>query len=292
MKRFSLILLALMMLFALALGACGDDDDDNDDNDVADDDDATDDDDVTDDDVADDDVTDDDVTDDDVADDDVTDDDVTDDDVTDDDVTDDDVTDDDDDDDFSDNFESYTIGSPPSAPWEADLTDCTANVVALTKDGSGKGVELNDPSDSAVGGIGVDLSSLPFFNTATFTLSWDWLWESGDGMSMQVLVDDTGTYYQQLAVDFYVDHIEAFYSGGWLTCATGTNYDQWYHFDVVINPVAETFTVYIDGTESSCSGLAFYYQGYSYGIQGMQFLMYSDVNGGSTLLDNVEVSEN
>jgi len=49
--------------------------------------------------------------------------------------------------------------------------------------------------------------------------------------------------------------------------------------------------VYIDGVESDCSGLGFYYAGYGYGLDSLFALMYSDMIG-VTQWDNVVVSEN
>jgi hypothetical protein len=50
-------------------------------------------------------------------------------------------------------------------------------------------------------------------------------------------------------------------TGGWQTCRNSFSIDQWYFIDIRTNPVSATYTVYIDGANSTCNNLAMFNNG-------------------------------
>jgi len=282
-RKWSLIILALLVACGMLFINCSSGGDDDDDNDTADDDFG--DDDAVDDDVADDDVVDDDTADDDVVDDDTADDDTADDDTADDDTADDDTTPEYD---YFEDFESYTVDDPPGGGWDVSglAGGATATIMTLAKDGVGQGLKLSD-INSAAGGAVISPVANTLFATP-FQIDWDWYWVSGDGMALQIIPAEGATLAWTLSVDFYMGHVEAVTSAGggtWVTCVASVDFGQWYKFSAVVDPVAKTYSVLIDGAATDCTDLDFLEM--TAAPDKLAFTMYTDVNGGETHVDNL-----
>ncbi len=280
-KRWLLLSLMLALLMPLLLGLYGcddDDDDDNDDDDI--DDDIGDDDD--DDDTGDDD---DDTGDDDTGDDDTGDDDTGDDDTGDDDTGDDDTGDDDTVPTWTEDWEDDTVGSPPGAPWETIFNyGATANILQLPKDGAGKVIELVDDSADANGQVKAELDDQ--YMTGEFVVAWEWLWESGEGNGFHLMVE---TGQDPAQVDFYGNHIEAWdqTTEDWIGCIASVDLDTWYSMEMYVNADHTTFDVYVDGVLGDCDDLGMI--GAPITPFGVKMIMYSGLEGGTVLVDNIAV---
>ncbi|MDP8254947.1 MAG: hypothetical protein P9M14_04300 [Candidatus Alcyoniella australis] len=240
MKRYTMLIFALMLTLAMvlslaAISACGGDDDDDDDDDLVDDDD------------------------DDLVDDD----------------DDDDIDDDDDDDDddlpfWEVDFDSYTVGALP-APWVVTVTNATIDVSALSKAASGNAMHIVDTSTAdGDGGAATHPLSNPEL-AAAFNLEYEMAMTAGNAMGFGMYMTDT-TYgdLDYFYVDYEVGKLTSLgedNGGAYQDCAT-FDQTQFHVVTLEINPVARTYSVLLDGAATSCTGKQF-----------LDFSPYSVTNG-------------
>jgi hypothetical protein len=279
-NRFIVFMIIGLFIFTAGCG-CGDDDDDSGDDDASDDD-------TLDDDTADDDVDDDadDSAGDDTADDDTAGDDTVADDTTDDDTSTDDTTDDDAEDVFySETFESYT---PPflTGDWETDIVGGTVSIVSL-KAASGQVLQIIDADGSGDYAYALmEFEDASELNGDPYRFRFDY--RASEGLLALELLQYFGT--PEIVVKLPVNGTAVSAetpSKAPLDCGYTMDDDTWYKIELLIDPDTREFSLAINDTVTSCSGIGFL-QTYVDDTTEFMFIGFSTAGvGGEGQIDNI-----
>ncbi|MBZ0272714.1 chitobiase/beta-hexosaminidase C-terminal domain-containing protein [bacterium] len=171
---------------------------------------------------------------------------------------------------YYDNFESWTIGSVPGAPWSFSNDPWNGTfprVWPLFTPPGGSILQILDDNLS-FDGIRETWASLYFEEPAPLPDTY------GVQVSMRIRADTHGgfgTYYTEdgishpwrMMVFFRDGDIKAYDHslGAWVTCLAGIAYDEWYAIDVMVDRVNASYEVKVDQAATACVNLETYYEG-------------------------------
>ncbi len=169
--------------------------------------------------------------------------------------------DDDDDNDASDDddqgplweedWESYEVGEFAAAgSWIVGDFDGTAEIVLLTKSGSGKALYLHVPHEWD--NISVYNVSIPFPGDVPFTFSWDWYFESGQEMTVIIARDEpTQDDHHNFSQHIIISVLDGSFRLGDSPCASMTH-GEWFTLALIVDPVEMTHSLQVNGEDTSC----------------------------------------